>query len=287
MVFSYKLLLIFGLIISANFVFNYSYFGDLLPQTLTVKMNHGKSGLWGLSHSFVLSYNFLFKIAFNNQAFFVITIVTFGLIGFANHIKEKLPLVLFINTLAITVFHTALNIQSYHWYYSMHFLTLVIFVCYGIIDIVHFVLRRYNNIYFRYAFLILLFIYPSLTQIELFRLLNRETPMIGYKSAGEWLYRNSPVDSKVACIEIGHIGWYSKRYIVDILGLVNPELGVYLGKHDFTKWYDIYKPDYIVVHEPMLGAEFIVQDYLNKGYYEKDAGFQLQGFAILKKTGKN
>jgi hypothetical protein len=251
---------------------------------MSSKLYQSQSGLWGTGYSFILNFNYLFRIAYNNQPFFILNILIFGLIGFANHIKEKVYLILFLFTIAITIFHLALNIQSYHWYYSIHFLAFTIFISYGILDVVKYITSRFPVKWKRVVLLILIFVFPLLTQIELFRLLDREGPHLGYKTAGEWLNQNTPIDSKVACVEVGHIGWYSKRYIVDILGLVNPNLSKYLGEHDYSKWYELYKPDYIVVHEPLAGAELLADKYIKEGIYIKENKFSYSGLAIFKRA---
>jgi hypothetical protein len=75
-----------------------------------------------------------------------------------------------------------------------------------------------------------------------------------YKQLGEWLEQNTAKDARVAAMETGAIGWYSNRYIDDIVGLTTPANAVYLVHHDLYSWLDQQKPDYVVMHEhPSLG----------------------------------
>lgn len=280
-------IIIVAVIVLSSHLFNYYYYSSFFQHTLTAKISQGKSGYWGVGYSFILNYNFLFRMAFNNQPFYVLYVMILFLTGFANHIKDKLSLILFTYSIFITIFHISLNIQNYHWYYSIHFLNLVVFVSYGILDIKDFIGSKFNKPLIRNIILGFIFIYPVLTQVELFQLLHREGPIDGYKAAGEWLRESTPDNIKVACVEIGHIGWYSKRYTVDMLGLVNPALADYVGTRQTDKWYEIYKPEYILVHDPIAGTEVFAQKFIENGTYAIEPSFIFKGYKIYKKSGKN
>ncbi|NOS86756.1 MAG: hypothetical protein HOP31_16610 [Ignavibacteria bacterium] len=245
-------------------------------------MSQGKSGYWGDSYSFILNYNFLFRMAFNNQPYFVLYIILFFLVGFTNHIRDRISLLLFSYSLLIALFHISLNIQNYHWYYAIHFLTTVVFVSYGIIDVVQYFKSKITRSSLRTIVIVLIFAYPVLTQIELFRLLQREGPIDGYKAAGEWLRENTPPDVKVAAVEIGHIGWYSKRYTVDMLGLVNPGLAENVGRREIDMWFNTYKPEYILVHKPLRGTENFAQKFIENGTYIEVSSFNFKDFRLYK-----
>ncbi len=58
-----KYLLVGAVIVVLNNIFNYFYYDSFLPHTLTAKMSQGKSGYWGDSYSFILNYNFLFRLS--------------------------------------------------------------------------------------------------------------------------------------------------------------------------------------------------------------------------------
>lgn len=69
---------------------------------------------------------------------------------------------------------------------------------------------------------------------------------------GEWLVTHTPADAAVACLDIGALGWSSERRIVDLAGLVSPEL-LDLGRArgfpemiESGAWLDVVRPDYLV-----------------------------------------
>jgi len=276
-----KHFLLFILILSAHFLFNYFYYDNIFPQTLTAKIAQGKSGLWG-RFGFLTGANFLFGKAFNNQAFYIIIVLIFALIGFANHYKEKFLLILFTYTILITFFYLALHIPNYHWYYCIHMLTFFILVSYGCYDIFLYFSKKITIHARRYILLFLIFIYPLGTQAQMFILLHKEVPDKEYTAIGEWIKNNTPADSKIAVVEIGHLGWYSERYIIDILGLVNPMNAEFIGQKQFSKWFDYYKPDYILVHDPYWPHEQGIPELVTKGFFIEDKSFYFKGYKLLK-----
>ncbi len=81
------------------------------------------------------------------------------------------------------------------------------------------------------------------------------TPKQNYVAAAQWLEVNSPPNAKIAACEIGTIGWYSHRYLYDIIGLTTPKNAVYLAHRDEVSWFAEDNPDYVVIHLPPWGWE--------------------------------
>jgi hypothetical protein len=64
------------------------------------------------------------------------------------------------------------------------------------------------------------------------------------RSAGEWVKRNTPPDSVLAIKDIGYLGYYSHRYILDLAGLVSPQCIEYRARGDFLGPIRAFHPDY-------------------------------------------
>ena len=128
-------------------------------------------------------------------------------------------------------------------------LTFFILVSYGVAEIILFIQKKFKSKLIAAAFIFLIFFYPLAIQAYMYIMLYTEGPNENYKYIGEWIRNNTPSDNKIASVEIGNIGWYSDRYIIDILGLVNPLNAEFVGRNDFSKWFEYYKPDYILIHE--------------------------------------
>ncbi len=67
-----------------------------------------------------------------------------------------------------------------------------------------------------------------------------------YVAVGRWLAENTPPDSTVAFVEVGLVGYFSHRQIIDLLGLVTPGMEPYLLARDHAGILEAYQPDYYI-----------------------------------------
>lgn len=85
-------------------------------------------------------------------------------------------------------------------------------------------------------------------------------------------------------VEIGIIGWYSNRPIIDILGLVSPLNARFIGERKFEEWLKHYSPDLILIHDPPWPHEVGAVNALAAGRFEPDPRFDFQKYRLLRKT---
>lgn len=86
-----------------------------------------------------------------------------------------------------------------------------------------------------------------------------------YRAVGEWIAENTPEDAQVGVLEVGIIGFYSQRPMVDFAGLIQPEvaeqLTVEATYEDAALWAVAeYQPEVIVLVEgsfPRLRADYL------------------------------
>lgn len=74
-----------------------------------------------------------------------------------------------------------------------------------------------------------------------------------YAEAGRWLAANTPAGSSVGYFEVGYLGYYARRPIVDPLGLFNPTIAAHVADRQFTWAYEQYRPAYIINTERIFG----------------------------------
>ncbi len=75
---------------------------------------------------------------------------------------------------------------------------------------------------------------------------------------GEWLRDNTPEDALVAVSEIGVIGYFSKRRILDMNCLITPELKPYKREEDGTmRFLVLKKPDYLIFTDSRPVPEYL------------------------------
>jgi hypothetical protein len=78
-----------------------------------------------------------------------------------------------------------------------------------------------------------------------------------YRAAGEWLQDNTSPQARVAALEVGIIGYYARRPMVDFAGLIQPDIASHLAPgstyEDAALWaVDRYHPDYLVLPQGVL-----------------------------------
>ncbi|MFN3309393.1 MAG: hypothetical protein ACK44E_09315, partial [Anaerolineales bacterium] len=93
-----------------------------------------------------------------------------------------------------------------------------------------------------------------------------------YRQVGLWLKQNTPPSAKVGTLEVGAIGFYSERYMVDFAGLIQPDVAAQMtptSTYEDTARYAIgkYQPDYLVLHKGAFPS--LEQELLQKCIKEK------------------
>lgn len=110
----------------------------------------------------------------------------------------------------------------------------------------------------RWALAAALFLPLVTAQVRLVALNSRSYPtaqVTAYREVGGWLRHHTPPSSVVAAWEIGAIGYYSERPILDYLGLITPAAQEYVARGDYSWWVRERPPDYVVVRDPPGGVE--------------------------------
>jgi hypothetical protein len=68
-----------------------------------------------------------------------------------------------------------------------------------------------------------------------------------YRRAGEWLAANTPPEATVGVLEVGVMGYYADRRMVDFLGLLQPAVARALARGDIFWAVPAYAPDYLAL----------------------------------------
>lgn len=286
---SIKIFIIPGIILCLHFSFTYIYYGALLPNTLSAKIKQGASGLWGTMAFMHHSPDF-FDWFFNKNLFVLTALLATALIGLYAARKNMTMRIMLVFLFLYCTFFVALNIPDYFWYYGYVFLVFYTLSLWGMQGISDFIGRSSLTIFKKYNYVIVLLVFLSIfiqqTTIAYKKLngLEGHTP---YTIMGKWIRDNTEPNAKIACIEIGHIGWYSRRYIIDILGLINPYNADFIGEKKFDAWLNHYSPDYILVWVPLRPHEVSIKRLLDEKLYAPYHDFDFNGwrFRLLRKAG--
>jgi hypothetical protein len=68
-----------------------------------------------------------------------------------------------------------------------------------------------------------------------------------YEQAGRWLGEHTPADAVVGVTEMGVIGYYSRRPMIDFLGLLEPDVADAVARGDLYWALLRYQPDYVAL----------------------------------------
>ncbi len=242
---------IFVVITGAWTTFACLYFGTPIPLTLSAKQAQG---------SLPVSTLYLPGLAVMKNDYlpgvYGVLVLSCILPGIALLIWSEhhwLPLFLWI-TLYMGAYGI-LGVSRYFWYYSPLVPGLV--VAMGlVVQALYDKATQVTWLAIPLAILIIgLLAGQALQMLELAQ--HTDTRITTYKDIGEWLNRNTPAGATVGALEVGELGFYSQRTMVDFAGLLQPETAVVLrmtGSYDKASvWLLKHTPiEFLVIQQGSL-----------------------------------
>ncbi|NDJ52188.1 MAG: hypothetical protein GYB68_03770 [Chloroflexi bacterium] len=101
-----------------------------------------------------------------------------------------------------------------------------------------------------------------------------EAPMLAvidwqiYREAGEWLKENTAPSAVIGVAEVGQIGYYAERPMVDYLGLLQPAVTEAISRGDIYWWLPHYMPDYLVLSQVSGSASLFGHTLAGDSWFE-------------------
>ena len=95
-----------------------------------------------------------------------------------------------------------------------------------------------------------------------------EAKVNSYRQAGQWLAGHTPAAADVGMTEIGVMGYYSRRPIVDFLGLLQPDAAEAISRGDPLWTLYAYQPDYLALTalSPLYSQDPRAEDWFRDAY---------------------
>jgi hypothetical protein len=242
----WKPILVSGAILAAWFGFAWLYFGSPIPVTLVAKQQQGSTIIKG----------------YGSWPYFLEAIL--AMLGVILAIwKNRLWLIILIWPVLYFISYSILGVSRYFWYYAPLIPGFIIAVGLGLTafsELISNVKSEKKNLssFGLIASGILLMILLAANGISLWRLSNRNDPRFGiYKAAGEWLRENTYPDEQVGSLEVGIVGFYAQRPMVDFAGLIQPDLAEQFSLNttyeDAAFWaVENFTPEYLVLHDGLF-----------------------------------
>lgn len=248
---------LFAAVLAPWLIFSWLYFGSVLPETFSAKMAQGVSGFWkgetlfvpGLFHNFSLSYPGIAR---------KLAAAVLFLPGAWIMAKASWPRRIMLWALLILAAYYALGVPGYHWYYAPAFLVFDIGLGFGA-GRVHRWLTQSQRMPRRLgpaarkaaaATALLVLLLPQVQAARRSVLLELPSRERAYREMGAWIKEHTPADDRIAAVEIGTVGYYSGRRVVDPLGLVaNPSMREQLARAYGSEGALEFKPELLVIHQ--------------------------------------
>lgn len=247
-------LLLYGLLLLPWFGFAWRYFGAPLPVTLAAKQ---QQGLMAISESFFTGFRAILAGYWHNPLYHPhILLSLLGLLSLLACRRRRL-LLLFWNGLYIAAY-TALGVTRYFWYYGPLAVGYVTLIGLGVTLIARLLRRRVGRRWTGglVALLLLLLLMPQVYSLAHLHRTN-DARMEIYRTVGEWLQVHTPPDAGVGTLEVGIIGYYAERRMIDFAGLIQPATARHLTPtttyQDAALWaFTHFRPTHLVLHAGML-----------------------------------
>ena len=234
-------------------IYSYVTFGSVFPNSFYAKVGQGWNQELGGAEigTFGRGLLSLAKSAYGANRLFVLfpIFAVLGLLAVFRGRARWWPLLLW--TAAYLVSYMALGVLSFPWYATPLVPALALLAAEGIHEAALFVSRRIEQSA-RYilsaALLTTIYLVPSVDWMIQSQKTVVDAHSTTYLRVGQWLRDHTPPNSTVAMIEIGIIGYYSDRPVVDTMGLVSPEIVGHLESWLQTLQFAVnyYWPDYVI-----------------------------------------
>jgi hypothetical protein len=246
-------------------------YGSIFPMTLTAKLAHTQSGIRMLFFpgAFELIRSFLGTNVFYGPASLPVyrIYLILALIGLVMvFLRSRYWLLFLTSELSLVLCYTFLGAPFYHWYFAPVLVISAVLVGVALGGISTFflsLLKRLPKVNQSIAHGLVavsvgvLILPPVIRGVMLVMdhklAVQNPYPSKPYREIGEWIAENTPVDSTVGHIEIGIIGFYAMREMVDPAGLVTPAAIEHVRGNDLAWAYREYLPDYLVVNPRFSG----------------------------------
>jgi hypothetical protein len=277
----WRALLLYVGLLAPWFVFAWIYFGAPLPVTLFAKQQQGRMPQ---SQSFFDGLFYYGRGYWNQPRYWAH--FGFAALGFVNALVRR-PRWLLIPVWSLLYFaaYSALGVTRYFWYYAPLIPGFIVLIGIGL-DTLGRLVERAGRQRLGQGLALVLAVLMLLVQsgsLNRLRHMNDHRLFI-YQTLGEWLATNTPPEATVGTLEVGIIGYYSQRQMIDFGGLIQPEVALRFGPasgyDDAALWaVERFKPQYLVLPSgalPGLEQRASLRDQCNRLKSFTDQGYNGQ-----------
>jgi hypothetical protein len=244
------------------------YFGSPIPVTLLAKQQQGQMAISTRFHVGLLEL----VQDYGREPLYWLhgALALVGLGWVVTRGRYWLPLILWVGLYILA--YSLLGVSRYFWYYAPLMPAFVVSVAAGMVALVR-LLGRWRASHWLMAgattVLVVLLLVPVLKG-ALWVIPTSDARLDVYTEIGQWLNANTPPEASVGALEVGIIGYYARRPIVDFAGLIQPDVARRLQAEntyqESADWaVQIYQPQYVVLHSEAF-AGLTESDWFQEAY---------------------
>ncbi len=260
----WKAIILFFVMVLPWFLFAWAYFGSPLPVTLAVKQ---QQGAMAVSQRF--AQGFLSTLAWYKSWRYALQAVL-ALSGLVFVFRQARHWLRFLAWPALYfIAFSVLGVSRYFWYYTPLVPGFFLLVGLGLQFLAGMIIRipshwkvlvsilkdlpeKYHLQTAQVLSIVLLIILFFIQASGLLRLRDPDARFAIYRAAGRWLAANTAGDATVGALEVGIIGFYANRPMVDFAGLIRPKVAEQLTggstyEHAAVWAVEYYHPRYLVL----------------------------------------
>jgi hypothetical protein len=266
------------------------YFGSPVPTTLLAKQYQGQMAI-----SMRFGTGFLERIKWYVHLPLYGLHAALALVGLVSVLRKAhhwLPLMMWTGLYFLAF--TFLAVSSYPWYYAPLVPAFFVLVAEGTIALSRLLLRIKLPRTLQMGLvglLLVVLLAPQLTGTA--RIGWQPDPRLEInREIGQWLEVHTPSQATIGALEVGIIGYYAQRPMIDFSGLVQPNVARQFGPsttyQDSATWaIQTYWPDYVVLHQGAFSS-VIESDWFRAAYLPvRDFANQQVLWMTLYRRSKN
>jgi hypothetical protein len=249
--------------------FAWIYFGSPIPVTLLAKQ---RQGTMAISQQFAVGF---LSILGGYASWNYILEGCLALLGLVySFLRQRAWILLFAWTVIYFVSFSLLGVSRYFWYYAPLVPGFVVAVGLGIAALS----SAFNRLMparildgtrsMGILAVVLIGVFALSQSASIWRLQHQANDRYAiYRAIGEWLEVNSHPGDRVGALEVGMIGYYSGRPMIDFAGLIQPQVAnqlSYQSTYEDSALWAIreFVPEYIVLQDGTFTR--LHKDYLTE-----------------------
>ena len=248
--------ILFYLITLSWVLFAWAYFGSPVPVTLLAKQ---RQGAMAISQQFAAGF---LTILGGYSSWNYVLEGALALLGLVYSLLRRRAWILFFAWTGLYfVSFTLLGVSRYFWYYAPLVPGFVVAVGLGIFASSSAFDRQGSTRSLEgtgamgILAVVLIGVFTLAQGASVWRLQHQANDRYAiYRAIGEWLEVNSQPEDRIGALEVGIIGYYSGRPMIDFAGLLQPQVANQLSSlktyEDSALWaIDQFSPEYVVLQD--------------------------------------